>query len=142
MSIIDDILGCTDDILGLRDCLGANKNGPIYILTRTWDGEKGRGDPCDTIEQVLPSPMLVNFSHSLRLREGGTIKQGDILLKHISKQSYPQESMLDCTVEDEKTMERFYYFDNHIYECITVTQDYVYWNVQVRKTKKLKLYIK
>ncbi len=142
MSVVDDILSCTDGILGLRDDLCATKNGPIYILTRVWDGEKGRGEPCDTIEQVLPSPFLANFTHSLRLREGGTIKQGDIMLKYISKQAYPTEDLIDCSVEEPLTTERYYFFDNNFYECISVEQSYVYWNVLVRKNKKLKAYIK
>ena len=138
MGIIDDLIPCMDDILGVRDDIGAIKNGPIYLLTRTWTGQKGRGTYVDTQVQVLPSPHVVNFSHSLRLREGGMIKQGDIMLKHLSKQKYPTEDLLDCTVTDPSTVEKFYYVDGSLYECISVLEDYVYWNVQIRKTNKKK----
>ena len=136
MGIIDDLIPCMDDILGVRDDIGAIKNGPIYLLTRTWTGQKGRGTFVDTQVQVLPSPHVVNFSHSLRLREGGMIKQGDIMLKHLSKQKYPTEDLLDCTTDNPSTVEKFYYMDGNLYECISVLEDYVYWNVQIRKTNK------
>lgn len=138
--IVDEILGCTDEILGIRDDLGATKH-KVYLLTRIWEGEEiGDGNPIDSISQILPTPYLIDFSHDLRIREGGKIKQGDLMLKHISKQSYPSEKMIDCSVSDRKT-EKFYYIDNQIYEVISVHEDYVYWNVQVRKTIKKKKYL-
>jgi len=137
--IVDDILECTDDILGLRDDLGVIKD-LVYILTRVWPGKKGVGNPVDSLAPILPTPYLVDLSHSLRLREGGLIKQGDILVKHISKQSYATEDLIDCTVEDDKT-EKFYYFGGRLYSVISVEKEYVYWNVQVRKTSKTKVYL-
>lgn len=134
MSIVDDILENVDEYLGLRDELGAVKE-PIYILTRTWEAEKGNGSPVDTFAQILPTPWLVDFTHSLRLREGGTIKQGDILLKMISKATYDEESDIDCSSSDKK-VEKWYWIKGRTYEVISVTQDYAWWNVQIRKTIK------
>lgn len=138
--IVEDLIGCTDDILGLRDELGAIKH-EIYILTRNWTGEElGAGTPSDSISKILPTPYLVDYSHSLRLREGGNIREGDILLKTISKQSYPNESDIDCSVDDKKT-EKYYYINGRLYNVISTTSHYVYWNVLVRKAAKQKTYL-
>lgn len=138
--IVNDVLGCTDDILGLRDDLGAIKH-KVYILTRTWTGsELGDGTPSDVTVQILPTPYLVDYSHDLRLREGGKIREGDIVLKHLSKQTYTEESMIDCSV-DNKTTEKYYYIDGKLYNVVHVKSDYVYWNVHVRKAAKQTIYL-
>jgi hypothetical protein len=135
MSIVDDVLSITDDILGLRDDLGAIKHH-VYIVTRTWPATKGVGSYVETVEQVLPTPFLQDYSQDLRVREGGNIRQGDIMIKHISKQSYPLEVAVDCSVDDSKKVEKYYKINNRLYEVINVKEEYVYWNVQVRKTLK------
>lgn len=138
--IVNDILGCTDEILGLRDELGATKH-KVYILTRTWTGsEPGDGAAQDSITQVLPTPYLVDYSHSLRLREGGKIREGDILLKHLSKETYTEESMIDCSVES-RNVEKYYYINGRLYTVISITSHYVYWNVLVRKASRQKVYL-
>jgi hypothetical protein len=137
MSIVSDILENIDSYLGLRDELGAIKE-PIYILTRVWSTEKGQGSPVDTQARILPTPQLVDLSHSMKLREGGVIKQGDILLKMISKKSYPLEADINCEVSGELT-EKWYLIKGETYEVVSITQDYVWWNVLLRKTVKNKL---
>lgn len=133
--IVSDILSITDDILGLRDDLGALKH-PIYILTRTWAGQEiGDGAAVDSSAQILPTPYLVDYSHSIKLREGGAIREGDIVLKMISKQSYPNEDQIDCSTATKK-IEKFYYINGKMYEVISVTSEYVYWNVHLRRTAK------
>ena len=133
--IVDDILGVTDEILGLRDDLGATKH-LVFILTRTWSGTRlASGTATDTKIQILPTPFIVDFSHDLRVREGGKIKQGDLLLKHISKQSHPNESSIDAS-SSAKNIKKFYYINNRLYQVISITESYVYWNIQVRKTNK------
>ena len=139
-NIVSDILSCTDEILGLRDDLGAIKH-LVYILTRTWSGtELGNGTATDSIEQILPTPYLVDYSHSLKIREGGKIKEGDIVLKMLSKQTYTDENMIDCSV-DNKTTEKYYYINGRLYTVISVTSDYVYWNVHIRKAAKQTTYL-
>jgi hypothetical protein len=139
MGIVDDVLKNVDSILGLRDDLGAIKH-PIYILTREWSGnEPGSGTPTDSTQQVLPTPYLVDLSHSLRLREGGNLKQGDLLLKMISKKTY-NEKQINCSVENQN-QERWYYINGLLYEVISITEEYVYFNVQVRKASKQKTYL-
>lgn len=133
--IVEDILSITDDLLGLRDELGATKH-LVYIVTRTWAGDRvGRGEKTDVAVQILPTPFLVDYSHSLKLQEGGKVKQGDVFAKHISKQSYPNESDIDCS-SSAKNIEKFYKIDNRLYNVIYVKSDYVYWNIQLRKTNE------
>ena len=137
--IVEDILSITDDILGLRDELGAIKH-PVFILTRTWSGtERGDGAPTDMTTQILPTPYVVDLSHNLNIREGGTIRQGDVLVKHISKQSYATEDLIDCSVPNKLT-EKYYFINNKLYTVVSVTSDYVYWNVLLRASSKKKVY--
>ena len=139
MGIVDDILGVTDDILGLRDELGAVKY-PIYILTRTWSGgERGSGEASDSISKLLPTPYLVDLSHSINLREGGSLKQGDLLLKMISRAKFKEED-INCSVSSKNT-EKFYFIKNLLYEVVSITEHYVYFNVQIRKATKQKVYL-
>lgn len=139
-NIVNEILSCTDEILGLRDDLGAIKH-LVYILTRVWSGtELGKGTALDSIAQILPTPYVVDYSHSLKIREGGKIKEGDIVLKMLSKQTYTEESMIDCSVTDKKT-EKYYYINGRLYNVISVTSDYVYWNVHIRKSAKQTVYL-
>lgn len=139
-SIIEDVLACTDEILGIRDDIGAVKH-PIYVLTRTWSGtERGNGTPVDSIEQILPTPYIVDLFANIRLREGGKVQEGDLMMKTISKQSYPSKDFITLKVPNNKT-EKFYYINNKLYEVIHVSEKYVYWNVHIRLTAKQSTYI-
>ena len=130
-NLIESLKKSINPILGVRDTLGAQKHD-VFLLTRTWSGEiVGDGQPVDTKSQVLPSPNIVDLSHSLRLKSGGNIRQGDILLKMISKQSFPERFEIDGEVLD-KNVEFFYFFGDVIYRVISVTEDHLWWNVQVR----------
>ena len=132
--IVEDLIPEIDGILGLRDELGAIKN-KVQIVVWKWPQEKGQGSPAETIFDVRPTPYVVNYAHNTKIQEGGYWKQGDLLLKHISKGSYPLESDVDCTVSDDLT-EKWYLIDGYKYEVVSVVDGYVYWNVQVRKTIK------
>lgn len=135
MGVVSDILAVTDTILGLRDSLGAVKH-PVFLFTRTWSGARlGEGTKTDTQVQILPSPALLDYSHSLRLKEGGRIRQGDLMVKSISKQSFPDESVLDGSTT-AKNIEKYYLINNRLYTVISIVEGHVTWAVQVRKTNK------
>jgi hypothetical protein len=139
-SLVDDILACTDEILGIRDDIGAIKH-TVHILTRTWDGsEVGDGNPVDATAQILPTPYLIDLFANIRLREGGKIEEGDLMVKHISKQSYPDFDVVSLKVTDDVT-EKYYYINEKLYEVIHVKEDYVYWNIHIRQTAKQDTYI-
>ena len=127
--LIEDI----DSILSLRDEIGAVK-APVYIVTRTWKEKKGIGDFTETKNQILPSPRIIDLSHDARIREGGAVKQGDLILKMISKESY-QEKDIDLSVTDDKT-EKFYLIKNGLYELVSLIDKYVVFQVHLRRTLK------
>jgi len=127
--LIDNV----DSILGLRDDIGAVKS-PVFIVTRTWGEQKGVGVPTDVKTQILPSPRIVEMSHDMRLREGGFVKQGDIILKMISKESY-KETDIDLSVPSDK-VEKYYLVKNALYEIVSVVDKYVVFQVHLRRTLK------
>jgi hypothetical protein len=132
MSLNECLVSCLDDVLGIRDDIGAIKQ-PVFIITRTWSGEApGDGTKRDTEKQVLPTPMVVDLSHSLRILEGGAVKRGDLILKMISKNQFPLESEVDGK-SPSRNVEKFYRVGEAYYQVISVTEDYAWWNVQIRR---------
>ena len=138
--IVEDILEDVDDILGIRDDLGAKKDN-VYILTRTWTGQIGRGSAVDVAVQMLPTPYVKDYSHSLKLSNNGSIKQGDLLIRMISKKTYTAETDIDLSVANPDTTEKFYYINGRLYNMINIVESYVTWNVLVRKASKQTLYL-
>lgn len=132
MTMIDDLRQIVNPILGIRDDLGAVK-ASVYLIARTWTGtEPGDGRFIDTETQVLPSPNIVMFMDDYRIKEGGAVQQGDIKLKWISKQSFPDRTMIDCSVESQN-VERFYRVGNYLYRLIQVEEKLLSWNVLLRR---------
>jgi hypothetical protein len=130
--LLDGLKDCLDDVLGIRDDIGAVL-APTYLVTRTWTGARpGDGTFSDDESQLLPSPYIVDLSHNLNIPDAGTIKHGDILLKNISKQSYPLESDLDGS-SDAKNIEKLYRIGEYLYQVIRVKNNYITWDVQVRR---------
>lgn len=136
--IIQGMLKGIDGVLGARDAVGAVIQ-PIFLLTRTWyvDAElttaagQPEGFAKDSAVQVLPSPGMKQFSQDIRLREGGSIKAGDIILTDISKNRY-KESDLDGSTSAEN-IQILFKIGVKIYQVINVTQSYVTFSVQVRE---------
>lgn len=139
MGIISDLLPAIDSILGVRDDIGAVIQ-PVYFVTRTWSGGAiGEGTPTDAEVQMLPSPGLKNFSHDVRLREGGVIKAGDIILQNVSKNSY-NEAELDGTSSGDG-VEKLYRVGEKLYQVINVVEKYVTWDVQLRALSNQRRYV-
>lgn len=130
-NLIDSLKSSINPILAVRDTLGAQKHD-VFIVTRNWGGETvGEGDATDSKSLVLPSPNIVDLSHNLRVKEGGQIRQGDIMLKMISKQTFPDKDQISGeNLEDNE--EFFYMFDDTLYRVVSTTEDHLWWNVQVR----------
>lgn len=126
------LLECVDEILGIRDCIGATL-APVTLVTRTWTGARvGDGEFEDEETLMEPSPEIVDYSHSLRLQDGGTYKQGDLILKNVSRKSYPEESDLR-TDTGVKNVEKFIKVGAHYYRTIHIKEKLVTWDIQVRK---------
>jgi hypothetical protein len=132
MGIVSDLTDVADDILGVRDAIGATIH-PIYILTRQWSGaEPGDGTAVDTVAIVKPSPAIKSLAHDFVAIQAGSVQSGDLLLKGISKQSYPLKESVAFTAQ-EPNIEKFYRIDGALYQVISVVENYIYWNVQIRR---------
>lgn len=131
--VYDDLLGDVDSILGIRDDLGVALH-PVFLVTREWSAgtEIGEGDFTDSEKQVLPSPRIKEYADDYKIKEGGAIQQGDIILKMISKQSYPNRSDIDCSVGAQH-VEKFYKINEVFYRVIFVWEQHVTWNVHLRR---------
>lgn len=133
-TLIESLKPGLNSVLGVRDSIGA-KIRDVFILTRTWGGAQiGVGDYVDKLDQVKPSPQLVDYSHSVFVHEGGAVRSGDIIIKGISKSSYPAEEDIDCRVDQHRlNVQKFYFINNLMYNVIHVKDNYLTWEVHVRK---------
>lgn len=135
MTVISDLLENVNDILEVRDQIGAALK-PVAIVTRSWSGsELGDGSPSETRQQVTPSPRVVEFSADSKVLQGGTVKQGDIILKMISKQTFPTENMIDCSV-NSPSVEKFYEVGGIQYQVIRVQEKHLTWTVHLRRRSR------
>lgn len=139
VGLIDSLLPVTDSILGVRDSIGAVIK-PVYFLTRTWFSDSGLTTPAtspegyakdSTLVQMLPSPKIKDFSQDIRLKEGGSVKAGDIILSSISRNKYA-EADLDGTTTAEN-IEKFYVVGVKLYQVINVKESYLTFSVQLRE---------
>ena len=136
--IVDAFLPCVDSILGIRDNIGALIH-PVYLVTRTWFTDSGLTTPAtapegyakDSSVQLLPTPALKDFSQDIRLKDGGSVKQGDIILSGVSKNKYASTdldgSLLGANIQ------LFFAVGVKLYQIINVTEKYVTFNVQIRE---------
>jgi hypothetical protein len=132
MSILNGLRANVNSILGLRDSLGVQK-GLVYLVTRTWSGDElGAGTETVVKTQMLPTPYIYVFTGDRKIPEGGVIKQGDIILRQISQQSYPTENLIDGSSTDPK-VEKLYEVDGSLYRVIEVTKKHVTWKVILRR---------
>ena len=129
---IPDLIDDIDCILGIREEIGAQLKD-VCILSRQWSGERiGDGRAFDTEVELSPSPYIVDLSHDIRGSEAGFIKQGDLLIKQISKNKFPTEDCIDGTVKND-TQEIFYKVGDFLYTVISVKERHLTWDIQVRR---------
>ena len=132
MSLVDSLKDCSDAILGIRESIGADLK-KIYLVTRTWSGENvGEGLASDECVQVEPTPGIKNLSNDHRVKEGGAVQNGDLLIHQISKHRYPAQSDVDCT-SDAVNVERFYKVGDVLYTVINTVEKHIVWDVQIRR---------
>lgn len=130
--VIGGIKDSLDDILGVRDDIGAALM-PVYFVTKTWTGtEPGDGTATEVKVQVQPSPRIVEMKNEHRIVPGGAVQLGDIFLKMISKNSYPNKSDIDGTAATAN-IEKFYEIDGNLYRVIEAFEKHLTWTVHIRK---------
>lgn len=129
---ISDIQDVFDEAVQARNEIGAILS-EVYIVTRKWTGaQPGSGIATECKQIIFPAPWIIDLSQDLRLREGGVVHQGDILLKQVSRKRYPKETDINCTSLDPK-VEKFIEIDGYLYHVINVKKTYADWNIQVRR---------
>lgn len=137
--LISSILEGVDDILSVRDSIGAVIR-KVFFVTRTYYQDAALTQPAggpegsyakDSVDQMLPSPGMKEFNQDVRLREGGSIKAGDIILTGVSRNKFKQ-SDLDGTSPSKNVM-KLYMIGDKIYQVINVSEKYVTFNVQIRE---------
>ena len=128
----ESLSGCIDKILGIREGMGAQL-ADVSLITRVWSGERvGDGDFSDSETKMSPMPGIQDFSHNIRVMEGGAVKAGDLILMGISRNKYPEEASL-LTSTDDRNIEKFYKVGKHYYRAVHVKENLVTWDVHVRK---------
>lgn len=148
MTLVSELISSLDSVLKIREDLGAEKHF-VYILKREnpapkeLEGFGEKGQIKDILElKIFPSPRIMDYSHSLRLKEGGNIRQGDLVLKMISKNQYKKEDIdLSLKSGESKEIQRYYYINKEIYNLISITEDHCWFNIQVRKVSDSKVYL-
>lgn len=130
--IRDSLTDCVDDILAIRQDIGAEL-ATVDFVTRVWSGQRiGDGSFSDTLERMFPLPCIKDLSHDVRLTEGGSIKQGDLILTGVSRNQYPDEEKLR-TDTGLRNVEKFYKIGPHYYRTMHIKERLVTWDVHVRK---------
>lgn len=130
--IVDDILESIDDVLSIRNDIGAEKKA-CKLIVRQWSGERvGDGSKTETSTEIYPAPWVVEYKADSKVFQGGVVRFGDIMLKHISKRSFTDESELRAE-SSSSNKERFYEVGGILYQPVNVLEDYVYWNVHLRR---------
>jgi len=129
---IEDIIDAAHDAFEARDDIGAIK-AEVWFVSRSWSGRRiGDGTATETRVQMLPTPNIVDLSHNARVVEGGIIKQGDIIIKSVSKKAYPNESDVNC-LTTTRTSEKFIEIGGYLYQVIHVKSQYHCWDIHVRR---------
>lgn len=132
-TLVEDLISPDlDEILAVREQLGADI-AKVSLVTRTWSGtQAGDGEPTEVEEEMHPAPRCVDLSHNLRLLSGGAVEQGDLILKMISKNKYPLKT--DINAQSANPLEeRFYRVNGADYRVINVVEQFVTWDVQIRR---------
>jgi hypothetical protein len=125
------ILEAVDCALEAKAAAGVDL-AQVSILTRTWQGEyPGRGDASDVVVPIVPNPSVVQFNHDLRLKEGGRSREGDILVKSISKLRY-LERVIDGS-STSTSVEVFYVINDKLYNVISIEEKIGTWEVLCRR---------
>jgi hypothetical protein len=131
-NLVESLKGCSDSIFEIRGKLGAALK-PVYIVTRVWSGRSpGEGTFRDSEMEVLPVPGIKDLAHDRRVMEGGTAKEGDLVVYHISKHKYPLEETIDCRTP-AKNIEKFYRIGTEFYRAYHIHERYLSWDVWIRR---------
>lgn len=131
--LITGLKGSMDSIFKIRDDLGAVIRR-VHFVTRTWSSARiGDGTYEDEIVEMWPQAGIKDVSQDIRLSEGGALKAGDLLVHTVSKNRYPDRSLLDGTIPDGcKNIEKFLKIGDDLHVIVGVTESHLTWTIQAR----------
>ncbi len=137
--LVADLIASCDDIFAIRNDIGAQKKC-CSLVVRTWSGERiGEGVATEVISEIYPAPWVVEYKADSKIYQGGVIQQGDIVLKTISKNKYPDRALL-INESKVKNVEKLYDVGGILYQAVSLTEDYVHWAVQLRRVSDQRRY--
>jgi len=134
----EEILGCAAEALEAalqtREDMGLAFQ-KVCLVTRTWSGRTiGDGKFKDKDKSIKPTPIVKKHDFSVMLNPGGSVKQGDRIIQKILKKYFPLESDVDTRVKDcPANVEMMYKIGDALFNVIHVTEEALYWDVQVRR---------
>ena len=131
--LISGLKSSMDGIFKIRDDLGAVIRR-VSFVTRTWSGTAiGDGTYEDQEVEMWPQAGIKDVSQDIRLREGGAVKAGDLLVHTVSKNRYQDRSMVDGTVPDGcKNIEKFLKIGDELHAIVGVVESHLTWTIQAR----------
>ena len=127
--LIDDLKEVAQDVLKIRDDIGAVK-AHVYFLTRETDPNTGEVLK-DTWKQILPTPNIRDFGHDIKLVEAGAVKQSDLLLTSIPISKYREEDLVTDTENQETQL--FFVVQQKAYTTVHIKRNYLTFNVLIRR---------
>lgn len=131
----ESFTSCSDPILSIREKMGAQL-ADVFLITRTWNGERvGDGQFTDAEIRIAPTPEIVDFSHDVRVTEAGAVKAGDLILKGVSRNKFPDELTLR-TDTDDKRVEKLYTVGKHFYTVVNIRERLITWDIHIRKIRQ------
>jgi len=128
--LVQSLIDASDDILKIREDIGALK-ALVYRVTRRWTGTRpGEGHAVDNRRKMFPQPGIRDYSQDVRLVEAGYVKQGDLILTNISKKRYERADLDGSTAG--RNIEEFWEVDGRLFRTVNVKEKLVTWDVQIR----------
>ena len=124
--LLDDIEGSVADALSVKDDLGLKKAN-VYFYRKEDDEEDA------TWKQILPTPSIKDFSHDVRLLEGGSVQQGDLILRGFPRSLYSESDLETATEEGTTTL--YWVINDRPYTTVSIVKKMLTWNVQVRRVE-------
>ena len=126
-------------VLSVRESVGADLK-KCYFVTREWDGrDVGEGNLIiDNNEEITPTPRVVRVRQKSVWKESGSVKEGDIVLTGISKESYPLEEHINGIAE-KQNVDRLYKVGDSFFNVIDFTEKHLTWEVLLRPVSSLEI---
>ena len=130
-NLVERLRAKSAELYSIRDRIGLKAK--VHRLTVSHDGEPGENPPVLEVEQVLPSPSIVNLQVRREVTGHGDSGGGSLMLKGLAWENHTRESLGNG---DEAEGEQFFWLvDGYTYQTDAIEQNFVSWNVTLRLNK-------